>query len=111
MAAAYPPNRSNWPALNEKHIRGIFLGATCAMEVPDGFAALTAGDPDDLGRYVRRSPTQCVDQHSNRVRSNQPTNDKRRRCVSAPACQLARPAGTLSVADCAGKCIPLGTPA
>ena len=40
------------------------------MGVPDGFAALTAGDPDDLGRYVRRSPTQCVDQHSNRVRSD-----------------------------------------
>jgi hypothetical protein len=43
------------------------LGATCAIGVPDGFAALTAGDPDDLERYVRRSPTQCVDQHSNRV--------------------------------------------
>jgi hypothetical protein len=51
---------THWPALNEKHIRGIFPGATCAMGVPDGFAALTAGDPDDLGRYVRRSPTQCT---------------------------------------------------
>jgi hypothetical protein len=39
-------------------------------------------------------------------RSDQLTNDKRRHCVSAPACRLARPAGTLSVAD---LCRPVST--
>ena len=54
-------------ALSEKHIRGRLPRGDLRDGSPRRLCGITAGDPDELGRDIRRSPTQCVDQHSNRV--------------------------------------------
>src|SRR5262245_50319454 len=51
-------------ALSEKHIRGRFPRGDLRDGSPRRLCGITAGDPDELGRDIRRSPTQCVDQHS-----------------------------------------------
>jgi hypothetical protein len=96
------------PNLNAQRRAGGRLRTLLPFPEPSWSPAVHAAKPPGttsarkLPRLARRLARHWPALNEKHIRSDQPTNDKRRHCVSSPACRLARPAGTLSVADCAG---------